>query len=577
MLLRYATGVLIAVLITGCGSRASIDPAISEQGAGLPSIAELDGIKGVSWLTNGYVPPAGPIAQENSWPEYSTQGAARRFDQTQFSWAIYRLENTGSVMPTVQAEGIGDFWLLAADYEAGCWAGAVQKTVDEVQLDLGTLDYPLSPGGFLYIAILGDYQENARLDVLFVFKDIPEDPGENYYYVDHWGDDFHAGTAEQPWRTLQHAADIVEPGDTVIVRSDPVYNFSGFDLRVTGTVTEPVIFQAEPGVTISSSNPVTADGINIENSSYVQIYGFTVNGVERAGIRVAESDNIAIIGCRVRHNEMWGIFSGFTDYLRIEQCECVHSLQQHGIYVSNSGDYPIIRRNVVCGNLGCGIHMNGDISMGGDGVISEAMVDANIIFQNGTIGGSAINCDGVQDSVIVNNLVFENMANGIALFQLDGGEPSTGNLVINNTVIMPVGSYWAMNAVLNSTGNSVFNNIFLHLGGYNGSMHIDPGCLPGFVGDYNVVMDRFTDDDGQTVYTLSEWQTLTGQEANSIVATPAELFGVEHADLNDFHLLDGCPAMDNGTATDAPPLDVEGNQRPQGAADDIGAYEYTEW
>ena len=71
-------------------------------------------------------------------------------------------------------------------------------------------------------------------------------------------------------------------------------------------------------------------------------------------------------------------------------------MKEHGIYVGNSGDRPIVRGNIAWGNQVCGIHMNGDVSQGGDGIISGALVENNVIFDNGRKGGSGINCDGVR-------------------------------------------------------------------------------------------------------------------------------------------------------------------------------------
>jgi len=42
----------------------------------------------------------------------------------------------------------------------------------------------------------------------------------------------------------------------------------------------------------------------------------------------------------------------------------------------------------------------------------------------------------------------------------------------------------------------------------------------------------------------------------------------------DFHLQEGSPAIDNGSAVDAPSDDFDGNPRPQGAGYDIGCYEF---
>ena len=42
----------------------------------------------------------------------------------------------------------------------------------------------------------------------------------------------------------------------------------------------------------------------------------------------------------------------------------------------------------------------------------------------------------------------------------------------------------------------------------------------------------------------------------------------------DYHIMAFSPAVDNASATYAPDLDIDGQSRPQGAGDDIGADEY---
>ena len=48
----------------------------------------------------------------------------------------------------------------------------------------------------------------------------------------------------------------------------------------------------------------------------------------------------------------------------IENNETSGSAIEHGIYVSNSGDRPIIRNNLSWGNDRNGIHVNGDAEQG---------------------------------------------------------------------------------------------------------------------------------------------------------------------------------------------------------------------
>lgn len=49
-----------------------------------------------------------------------------------------------------------------------------------------------------------------------------------------------------------------------------------------------------------------------------------------------------------------------------------------------------------------------------------------------------------------------------------------------------------------------------------------------------------------------------------------------HPGTLDLHLLAGCPAIDAGDSLSAPVTDFEGTGRPQGAAFDVGAYEYAD-
>src|SRR5262245_2106950 len=84
----------------------------------------------------------------------------------------------------------------------------------------------------------------------------------NTYYVAPGGDDKGPGTMATPWATLQHAADTVTAGDTVIVKPG---SYVGFDCQTSGTAQAPIKFTADPGVLITQQNPHTPDGINVEN------------------------------------------------------------------------------------------------------------------------------------------------------------------------------------------------------------------------------------------------------------------------------------------------------------------------
>jgi hypothetical protein len=387
------------------------------------------------------------------------------------------------------------------------------------------------------------------------------------FHVAMTGDDAAAGTSEAPWRTIQRAARAVAPGDTVIVHAG---SYVGFAVDVRGTEAAPIAFVADGTVAIDGAATTDRDAIHVEGASWVRIEGFTVTHAARAGISAIDCDHVALRSNKLDQNGKWGIFSAFCEDLVVENNEASRSAEQHGIYASNSADRPVIRHNRIWGNAMCGIHMNGDISQGGDGVISNAVVEDNVIFDNGRAGGSAINGDGVTRAVIRNNVLDGNHASGISLYQIDGGAPSTDNQVINNTVRMASDARWAINLQNGATGNVVRNNILLHPSPSRGAVDLCGACASGLVSDHNAVVGRFSIDG--TMIDLATWRARTGGDAASFAASEAELFA--DPGTGDLALRAGSPAIDRGVGDGAPTDDVAGTARPQGTAIDIGAYEH---
>jgi len=87
-----------------------------------------------------------------------------------------------------------------------------------------------------------------------------------------------------------------------------------------------------------------------------------------------------------------------------------------------------------------------------------------------------------------------------------------------------------------------------------------------------VVSSSFQSEDTSATETLAQWRSQTGQDLHSFVASASALF--VNAAGNDYHLSSTSPAIDAGTATDAPPTDLDGNSRPRGNGYDIGCYEF---
>ena len=439
----------------------------------------------------------------------------------------------------------------------------------------------IDPGEFLEAPLTGTPQANPVQQ-----PDAEAVQGDTYYVATN-GDDLNPGSALAPWRTLQHAVEQVLAGDTILVMSG---TYQGMRIENSGTAQAWISLKAAPGaqVIINAPGPENKHSSNIEvetwendgTVAYWIIEGLKVAnapnwGIDLRGNEDHKSHHLTIRNNRVHDNGVasgkTGIFAAFADDLLIEGNES-YSNGEHGIYISNSSDRYIVRDNRLYQNQGCGVHQNGDASMGGDGILSDGIVEANLIYGNGSLGGAAINMDGVVNALVVNNVIYDNSATGIAIFQQDGAVCSQNNRILHNTILMPSNGRWGiLIGGTGCTGNKLFNNIILSLHSYRGSINLPASMVAGFESDYNLVVDRFTTDDGDSILSLGQWQQ-NGYDLHSFLGLPGDLF--INPESKDFHLKEGSPAIDTGVDLPDVTGDFDGLPRPSGDGYDIGAYEY---
>jgi len=166
-----------------------------------------------------------------------------------------------------------------------------------------------------------------------------------YYVSAEIGNDRNAGTsATSPLATLQAAADLTKPGDTVQVMNG-TYSNGGNDvltISTSGTAGAPITFEAAPGATPVIDTQGAWLGIEI-NANYITVSGFTVVGTAAnytlaqalagstpgdptfngVGIGVALNDqsanfhNIIIENNTIYNNAGAGIGTIGADYLQI--------------------------------------------------------------------------------------------------------------------------------------------------------------------------------------------------------------------------------------------------------------------
>ncbi len=259
------------------------------------------------------------------------------------------------------------------------------------------------------------------------------------YYVDvSKGNDNNSGLAvASAFKNIQKAADIVRPGDTVIVR-DGIYTTPRTDalviLEYGGTTGKPVTFMAEHpgGAKLSGNSNRTVEAWSFSSGvNYVNIQGFEMSRFSMMAIVAgSQSNNIGIIG---NHIHDIGRMCTNTNIGRV------------GLYLRGSSSITIAN------NI---IHDIGRFAPGESGCNPS-----NAYYQNHDHG---VYLDGVKNVTISSNTFYNtNRGWGVQVYS-GSGNVSTGIKILNNEFSYPnpYRDGYVMFSNPGITQSSVINNKF---------------------------------------------------------------------------------------------------------------------
>lgn len=349
--------------------------------------------------------------------------------------------------------------------------------------------------------------------------------GGKALYVSPSGNDSNDGSQAHPFATITKAGNVATPGTVVHVL--PGNYTEAVVINNDGTAKARITYVSDTrwAAKIKTTND---DDPWTTKADYIDIVGFDISsegsrdGVENLGSYTrtignkvhdipGTCDNIGGSGIddhnyQAHDNDIIGniVFNIGDTYPKL--CEYVHA-----IYHSNARGH--IYNNIVYDNAGCGINL----------------------------------WHAATDTVVSNNLVFNNKEHGISIGtnKSDNDGDQGDNFIVSNNISI--------------------NNALLGIRERKG------------VGDHNKYLNNIVYGNGDSPFGDEnyDWPPSNTDSKDVNTITKDVLFvNFQDDGSGDYHLKAGSPAIDAGTNVGAPSTDFDGKPRPKGKGYDIGPFEY---
>jgi hypothetical protein len=359
----------------------------------------------------------------------------------------------------------------------------------------------------------------------------------------------------QDYPTIQSAIDATAAGDTVLVAA--------------GTYPERIDFQSKPITveSVSGADATIIDGggsgvvvtINANAGETPILRGFTVRnggagfpdgGIDTSGGPALIENNTITANRFCDDGAVSAAFSAATirnNLISANTQACSGGVGGAGVSIRGAGTVQVLN-NVITGNTHTA-------AAGGVGLFAAGAptISGNVISNNVGGQGAGISMFNVSDALITNNIIVGNQGTqggGIYWLVPFGAR---GPLVVNNTI--------AQNQANN--GLAVFADGFDQQASLVNDILLGDGAAAvlecGNFNDLNPPIIEFNDvRNGGTGPSYGGICTDQTRVNGNISADPLFV----DAAAGNFHMLGGSPAVDAGTNTGAPAIDIDGDPRP---------------
>jgi Right handed beta helix region len=416
------------------------------------------------------------------------------------------------------------------------------------------------------------------------------------YYVSATGSDSADGlSTSTAFLTIQHAADLTAPGDTVYVMNGTYTNSCSscdvVDVNNSGTASAWITYEAYPGQTPVISFNGWAGFFVHYTAAYIQISGFTIEGnnynvtLAQAQAQSTTNPDPAFNGNCIVSDGREGTATQKPHHLKFLN-NTIYACGGAGIGTAQS-DYITIAGNTIYDSAWYTIYDGSAISTYQDWNY-DTTTGYKIFITGNRIFGNQNEIPDLDSGTITDGEGIIVDTNLNASYQSSIGIPAyTGRTLIDNNVIYGNGSAAIEafeSAHVDVVNNSSYNDVLNPNVSGRGEMNLNEAS------DINVINNIFYTSAGQNPVTVccNASQVLldyniyfNGPNYQGTVSGPHDVVAdplyVDPADSNRLSVLlsvqTTSPAVGTGTSNLAPATDFLGNPRPGPQGYDRGAYQ----